>query len=124
MDQQPSIFIPLEAVAPEVSQSARYSAMREVCPLIDRPAPLMWRALFHRACEASPDLDWKGAGFAYCSPEEVDRVAERLADIAHSTNAAFATHLQEASPEERARLMEEGINHFGEAGGAYRIFFP
>jgi hypothetical protein len=120
---QASEFFPIQPVTPDVQEGARFSSQREVQPLIDRPAPLLWRSLFHNACEASPDLDWKGAGFVYCSPDEVARVTDRLADITASTNAAFATHLAEASPDELARLMEEGINHLGEPGGAYMIPF-
>jgi hypothetical protein len=119
-----SFFMPLRPVDPEVTASARYSARSEVSSLTDRPAPHMWRALFHHACDASPDIDWHGAGFAECALEDVDRVTSRLNDIANSTNRAFGAHLAEASADDRARLMAEGINHFGEPGDAYRIFFP
>jgi hypothetical protein len=118
-----SEFIPIEPVEADVQPNMHFSDLRDVQPLIDRPAPRIWAAIFHNACNASPDIDWYGAAFAECGPSEVDRVKERLVDIAHSTNAAFATHLAEASPEELARLMDEGIN-FPSEGGPYWIKFP
>lgn len=116
-----NIFIPLQPQAPAIQTSARYSSRRELTPLIDRPAPFMWRQLFHRTCSGSPDFDWMPAGFVRCGPGDIARVVARLADITHSTNEAFTVHLQEAEPEERERLMMEGINLFGESGGAYGI---
>lgn len=124
MDQQPNVFVPIEARPPGIEGSAQWSGLREVTPLIDRPAPLLWRALFHGACDASPDLDWMGAGFARCRPDDVARVVQRLQDITDSTNAAFATHVGEAEPEERYRLMNDGINFEGEPGASYMIPFP
>lgn len=120
------MFLPIGPATPDVQPGIPYSAMRDVTPLIDRPAPFMWRGLFHRACAASPDLDWQGAGFARCTPDQVERVTERLADITRSTNEAFANHLAEAAPAERARLLEEGINIVSddEPGTSYGIPFP
>ena len=68
-------------------------------------APLFTPA---RPSENGPDIDWKRAGVALCNADDVERVTERLKAIIRSTNAAFATHLAEAGPTERARLMEKG----------------
>jgi hypothetical protein len=77
----------------------------------------MWRRLFHRTCKASPDFDWMPAGFVRFAPEDIERVTGRIVDITRSANEAIAVHLQEAEPEEKERLMLEGIDHFVESLG-------
>ncbi|WP_404311529.1 hypothetical protein LG314_09170 [Agrococcus terreus] len=121
---QASQFFPLQPLPPEVERSPRFSGLLEVHPLIDRPAPFAWRRLFHLYCEEDPTLDWKGAGFVLCTEAELDQVHQRLDAFTDRANRDYADHLESAAPDERFRLLNEGINHFSDEPGAHRIPFP
>lgn len=119
-------FPPVNMVEVEVQTSARWSAMREVSPLVDRVPYGDWCRIFYQHCEDSSDLDWKGAGFVLCEGDEIERVRTRLGEITAVTNARFANLLGTAEPRATAEeLLElESINAASVDGQLYRVVWP
>lgn len=80
----------------EAEQSAQWSGLRDVVPVFTRQPYEDWCRMFRWACEGDEELDWKGAGFARCRPEEVAVVEARFEAIAESVNGEFRSFLGRA----------------------------
>ena len=80
----------------EAEQCAQWSGLRDVVPLFTRQPYEDWCRLFRWACEGDEELDWKGAGFARCRPEEVGFVEARFEAITESVNTEFRAFLRRA----------------------------
>lgn len=78
----------------DVHPSPRYSRLREVSPLFSRPTTVEWSVIFDGLCVASEMLDWKGAGFVRCRPDEVQGVQAELWRICDETNVKFAEYIE------------------------------
>jgi hypothetical protein len=116
-------FPPIRLTECDVEQSVQWSGLRDVTPYVDRPPYKDWSALFYQACEEDPALDWKGAGFVRCKPDDVEAVEARLAELVAKTNDKFGAFLARAEPRGAAeQLLElEGINAASVDGNSYRI---
>lgn len=119
-------FPPVSLIEIEVVQSAEVGGLREVTPYVDRQPNGDWSFMFYDGCEKADDLEWYGAGFVRCRPEEVERVRERLTEIVAEVNERFAQFLSTAEPADKAaELLElEGISAASVDGRSYRITFP
>lgn len=83
--------------------------------------------MFRWACEADEELDWKGAGFARCRPEDVAFVEGRFEAITGSVNSEFRAFLGRAliTQPEAARqvIMIDGSFAASEDGTGYLCGF-
>lgn len=100
--------------------------MREVTPLVDRPPYGDWCRIFYLECEEAKDLDWKGAGFALCNADDVERVRARLEEVTAQTNRRFTELMKTAQPRAVADqlIILESISAASVDGDRYRIVWP
>jgi len=89
----PDEWPPVALARVDVQTNPQYSGLTELTPLYDRRPYGDWCHLLWQLCEADPTLDWKGAGFVSCRPDEVQKVQARLAELTADTNAEFRAFL-------------------------------
>lgn len=112
----------VQALPPDVGNYVPgHHGMRSVSPVIDQPAARVWRVAFIHAAEVDKIIDWKGAGFALCAPDDVERVAERLLELVEETNAKFPAAMASFSDSEIPFAMDRGSALFSDDGKHYPI---
>jgi hypothetical protein len=112
----------VQALQPDIREYVpRHHGMRSVSPVIREPAARVWRMAFIHAAEADEIIDWKGAGFALCAPDDVERVTERLVELVEETNAKFPAAMARFSDSEIPFVMDRGIALFSDDGRHFRI---
>ncbi|WP_156391132.1 MULTISPECIES: hypothetical protein [unclassified Nocardioides] len=94
--------------------------MWSVSPVIDRPAARVWRVAFIHAAEADPIIEWMGAGFAVCAPDDAERVAERLVELVEETNEKFPAALAPFKESETSYVMDRGSAYYSADGEHFR----
>ncbi|PEG33260.1 hypothetical protein CQY20_31695 [Mycolicibacterium agri] len=73
----------------------------------------MWAEYFRRICEQSPAIEWFGAGFARCEPDDVTGACDRLRAATAAADAAFIAHLRMISAEKASDIV--GVEQQSEA---------
>jgi hypothetical protein len=104
-------FPPVSLLRFQVDQRiAEDGRICEVKPLADRDPYDDWSIAFATAAEAAEDIEWADSGVACCAPNEVERVKDRLREIASNTNdrvmALLAIAEQQADRAEIKQLQE------------------
>ncbi len=73
----------------ESNRSPEWSGLREVQPVFERHPYREWCRLFYDECENSDSLEWMGAGFARCKPDDVDSVEASFRVAVDGANRRF-----------------------------------
>ena len=111
----------------DVESCAQWSGLREVHPVFSRAPYGDWCHLFRECCQEDDGLNWMGAGFARCNPDDVDSVTERLRAASAAANERFRVFLAkvlENQPRQARDLIAlEGANAVSENGEGYPCRF-
>ncbi|GAB3589255.1 hypothetical protein GCM10027446_01110 [Angustibacter peucedani] len=112
----------VHALPPDIGEYVPgHHGMRAVSPVIDQPAARVWRVAFIHGAEADEIIDWQGAGFALCAPDDVERVSKRLVELVEETNAQFPAAMAKFSDSEIPFVMDRGNALSSEDGKHFRI---
>ena len=125
MDETDWPGVALIDIAVEVC--AQWSGLRDVEPLFSRQPYEDWCRLFRFACEEEDSLDWKGAGFVRCTPQDIVLVRDLLEAITESVNEEFRAFLARALIQQPVAAREiiaiEGSFAAGASDGGHRCGF-
>lgn len=126
-------FPPVRLARFEVEEHPYEPGVFEVVPLTERQPHDHWRGAFSLAAEDAEDIDWLPSGAARCTADDdVERVKDRLDEIAADTNDRLAARLaqveQQAEREEleslRAYLQAEIDSASVDSQARYRLRYP
>lgn len=124
-----NVFVTIAPVPPvgllrtEVATNPRFRGELDVTPVFDRDPSRDWCAYFRQACEAAPDLEWKGAGFIRCTEADVDLTTDRLREFTEIANHRFEDFLRRAEARQQSQVQDqiilEGISSVSADVGGY-----
>lgn len=96
----------VELLSVHVETSVRWNGLREVVPIFSRRPDRAWCSIFFDLCDAEEGIDWQGARFAYCKPDDLPRVERILRRLTTSANRRFTEFLSRAAEQQPKEVSE------------------
>jgi hypothetical protein len=102
---RPDEFPAMVVVGVDNQASPRFSAVRELTPMFQRPPDRVWAQCFRIECENASVIDWQGADFAKCGNDDVALVCDAMRDATAAADARFVAHLRTVEPEKASDIV-------------------
>lgn len=102
---RPDEFPAMEFMGVDNRPSPRFSAVRELTPMFQRPPDRVWAQCFRIECENSSVIDWQGADFAKCRHDDVTLVSDAMRRATAAADARFVEHLRTVEPKRASDIV-------------------
>lgn len=119
----PEDFPPMTFLGPENQPGVAFAANRELSPLFARPPHPLWAQCFRAACSRAPEIDWRSAGYAVCTQDQVTEVTDALREASAEADRHLVAYLRTIAPNVAADIVgaERSAAAHAADDGPYRL---